>query len=497
MTASSSSHLTNKTLAGLPKAVARPRYDRALVQTGIVHLGLGAFHRAHQAFYTEQALNAGDHRWGIAGASLRAADTRDALAPQDGLYTVAVRDTDRTDYQVIGALTSLYVAPENPAMLIKTLSQDSVKIVSLTVTEKGYCHDPATGDLNENHPDIQHDLAHPEHPRSVLGFLLAALAERKRQGLAPFTVLTCDNLPANGHTLRGVMGQFAQLARKDLAAFIAQEVAFPSTMVDRIVPATTDADRLLVEQALGVRDAWPIMSEPFTQWVIEDHFPQGRPDWGAFGAELVKDVSPYETMKLRLLNGSHSTLAYLGYLSGYETVADAMADHGLATLIEDLMVTEITPVLTLPQGADVSAYRRSLLKRFRNTALRHRTWQIAMDGSQKLPQRLLSTIRERLAVNARIDRLALGVAAWMRYVTGLDEKGQPIDVRDPMAAELRLRADQAGLNAQTLAPALLGVEAIFGQDLPAQPVFVAAVTKALDGLIRQGARATLAEMPRA
>ena len=494
---SSKPRLSNKSLAALSSQVVRPTYDRANIQTGLVHLGLGAFHRAHQAAYTEQALNAGDHRWGIVGASLRAADTRDALAPQDGLYTVAVRDTDHTDYQVVGALKSLHVAPEDPAALIKTMAQDSVKIVSLTVTEKGYCHDPATGDLNVAHPDIQHDLAHPDQPRSVVGFLLAALAERQRQGLTPFTIMTCDNLPANGHTLQGVMTQFTQLARKDLLSLVSQDVAFPSTMVDRIVPATTDADRDLVAQALGVTDAWPIMTEPFTQWVIEDHFPQGRPDWGAFGAELVKDVLPYETMKLRLLNGSHSTLAYLGYLSGYETVAEAMADTALAGLIEDLMVKEITPVLTLPQGADVGAYRRSLLTRFHNTALRHRTWQIAMDGSQKLPQRLLSTIRERLAAHAPINRLALGVAAWMRYVTGMDEKGQPIDVRDPMAAELRRRSDQAGLNAQQLVPALLGVEAIFGKDLPAHPVFVAAVTQALDGLISKGARASVAAMPRA
>ena len=370
---SSKPRLSNKSLAGLSSQVVRPTYDRANIQTGLVHLGLGAFHRAHQAVYTEQALNAGDHRWGIAGASLRAADTRDALAPQDGLYTVAVRDTDHTDYQVVGALKSLHVAPEDPAALIKTMAQDSVKIVSLTVTEKGYCHDPATGDLNVAHPDIQHDLAHPDQPRSVVGFLLAALAERQRQGLAPFTIMTCDNLPANGHTLQGVMTQFTQLARKDLLSLVSQDVAFPSTMVDRIVPATTDADRDLVAQALGVTDAWPIMTEPFTQWVIEDHFPQGRPDWGAFGAELVKDVLPYETMKLRLLNGSHSTLAYLGYLSGYETVAEAMADTALAGLIEDLMVKEITPVLTLPQGADVGAQRHSGFFKDRSRASRTRT----------------------------------------------------------------------------------------------------------------------------
>lgn len=496
----SSSHhprLSNQTIAHLPAQVVRPLYDRQSLKTGIVHLGLGAFHRAHQAFYTEQVLNAGDLRWGIAGASLRASDTRDALAPQDGLYTVAVRDTAHTAYQVIGALTGLYVAPENPATLIKAMAQESVKIVSLTVTEKGYCHDPATGDLNADHPDIRHDLLHPDQPKSALGFLLAALAERKRLGLAPFTVLTCDNLPANGHTLQKVMQQFTALARKDLASFVAQEVVFPSTMVDRIVPSTTDADRTWITQTLGVEDAWPIMTEPFTQWVIEDRFPQGRPDWAAYGAELVSDVLPYETMKLRLLNGSHSTLAYLGYLAGYETVADSMADPALAHLVEDMMTHEITPVLTLPQGADVAAYRRSLLARFRNTALRHRTWQIAMDGSQKLPQRLLSTIRERLAGKAPIDRLALGVAAWMRYVTGMDEKGQPIDVRDPLAGELRARADAAGMQAQALARALLGMEAIFGKDLPAHPDFVVAVTDALDRLIRSGAKATIAGMKRA
>jgi fructuronate reductase len=484
--------LSDQTIGLLPQTVIRPAYERKRLATGLVHLGLGAFHRAHQAYYTEQVLNAGDHRWGIAGASLRAADTRDALAAQNGLYTLAVRDSAATQYQVIGALTGLHVAPENPAALIKAMAQESIKIVSLTVTEKGYCHDPATGDLNADHPDIRHDLAHPDQPKSALGFLLAGLVERRKAGLAPFTILTCDNLPANGHTLHKVLQQFTRLARKDLTSFVTDEVACPSTMVDRIVPSTTDADRTWIAQTLGVEDAWPIMTEPFTQWVIEDHFPQGRPDWGAYGAELVKDVLPYETMKLRLLNGSHSTLAYLGYLSGYETVADAMADPALAALVEEMMAQEITPVLTLPHGADVAAYRRSLLARFRNTALRHRTWQIAMDGSQKLPQRLLSTIRERLAVKAPIDRLALGVAGWMRYVTGIDEQGQPIDVRDPLAAELRKRADQAGLNAEQLAPALLGVEAIFGKDLPTHPDFVSAVTKALDHLIRHGAKASFA-----
>lgn len=482
--------LSLATLGDLPAAVERPRYDRAKVRCGIVHLGLGAFHRAHQAVYTEQALAAGDLAWGIIGASLRSPETRDALAPQDGLYTVCVRGPDAPRYQVIGAIQQSLVAPENPQALIAAMAHEDVKIVSLTVTEKGYCHDPATGELNESHPDIVHDLAHPEAPRSAIGFLMAGLRHRYAKGLKPFTVLTCDNLPANGHTVGKVLRRFAQLSDPALADTIAREVAFPSTMVDRIVPSTTDADRASLAGA-GILDAWPIMSEPFTQWVIEDHFPLGRPDWSRFGAQLVADVLPFETMKLCMLNGAHSTLAYLGYLSGYETVADAMADQALAALVERMMTDDIPATLIIPQGTDVAAYRRSLLERFRNPALRHRTWQIAMDGSQKLPQRLLGPARDLLAKGGSLDRIALGVAAWMRYVTGVDEQGQPIDVRDPLAQDLRKRADAAGRNAETLARSLLAIEAIFGTDLPQDPRFTAPVIKALDSLFTHGVKATL------
>ena len=258
-------------------------------------------------------------------------------------------------------------------------------------------------------------------------------------------------------------------------------------MVDRIVPATTDADRESIAAALGVRDSWPVMTEAFTQWVVEDRFPAGRPDWAA---TFVADVAPYETMKLRLLNGSHSCIAYLGYLSGSETVADAMQDKNLAGFVRRLMDTEAAPTLRLPAGADVESYKAALIQRFQNPALRHRTWQIAMDGSQKLPQRLLGTIRDRLAAGHSIDGLTLGVAAWMRYVTGIDEKQQPITVRDPLQEKLRARADAAGLDAPKLAKSLFGVEQVFGADLPGNSVFTAAVTKALDSLIRNGSQKT-------
>jgi fructuronate reductase len=481
--------LSRATLSRLPQHVRKPSFDGSELETGIVHLGVGAFHRAHQAVYTDDVLQFGDRRWGTVGASLRAADTCNALRAQDYVYTVAEADHAGERLRIVSALQGLHVAPENPEALLSAMSLPSVKIISMTVTEKGYCHDPATGDLNENHREIQHDIAHPSTPRSAPGYIAKAIKMRKEAMLAPFTVLCCDNLPANGHIVRNVVSRLGALQDPELGAYIAETIAFPSTMVDRIVPATTDQDRDRIAMSLGLRDNWPVVTETFSQWVIEDNFPSGRPDWAA---TFVSEVKPYEIMKLRLLNGAHSCIAYLGCLSGYETVSDAMQDANLATFVKRLMDEEVTPTLTLPMGADVESYKAALLGRFRNPALRHRTWQIATDGSQKLPQRLLGTARDRLKTGAPIDCLALGVAAWMRYVTGFDEQRQPIDVRDPLSIELRKRADAAGLVADRLAPALLGVDAIFGKDLAASPTFTKAVTKALDQLITRGARQTLA-----
>ncbi len=477
--------LTQAGLAALPATIGRPRYDRAAVRTGIVHLGIGAFHRAHQAAYTEAVLEAGDARWGIAAASLRSADTRDALAPQDGLYTLNVQG-EESSFAVIGSVQRVLVAPKSPAALLDELCRPDVAITSLTVTEKAYCRDPATGLLDEAHPDVVHDLANPQAPRSALGFLASAIAHRRDAGLPPFTVLCCDNLPANGAAVHGVLARFAGLLSPDLGAYVRDEVACPDTMVDRIVPATTAEDRARIAAALGLEDAWPVVAEPFSQWVIEDRFPAGRPAWDAAGAQFVSDVAPFEAMKLRLLNGSHSALAYLGYLAGYETVAEVMGDAGLAAFMESLMA-DVAPTLTMPPGTDVAGYARSLLQRFRNPALRHRTWQIAMDGSQKLPQRLLGVMRERLAQGLPIERHALAVAAWMRYVAGTDERGRPIDVRDPLAAELATVARAAGPVPERLAPALLGVAAVFGADLPTDPRVRAAVTEALARLTTLGA----------
>ena len=478
--------LSNANLDRLPGHVSRPGYDRRRVTPGIVHLGIGAFHRAHQAVVIDDLLASGATDWGIIGASLRSSDTQDALAPQDCLYTVAVRSGTGTEHRIIGSVLQTEVARNNPAHLIARMADPATRIVSLTITEKGYCHTPQTGELDTDHPDIIHDLAHPDAPRSAPGFIVAALARRRAAGAAPFTVLSCDNLSANGHTVKRILTQFAQLRSPELGKWIADHIACPSTMVDRIVPETTDADRTAVSAELGMTDAWPVITEPFTQWIIEDNFAAGRPDFARAGVQLVADVTPFEHMKLRLLNASHSALAYLGYLAGYETIAATMTDDRFAAFARGVMA-DAAVTLSMPEGTDLAAYSASLLTRFANPALRHRTWQIAMDGSQKLPQRLLGTMQDRLRQGLPIDTHALAVAGWMRYVTASDERAQPIDVRDPLAAELAEIAKAAGPVADRLAPALLDVRSIFGE-FGNDPRLRSAVTRALARLYQVGAR---------
>lgn len=464
---------------------AAPLYDRSRVTPGIVHLGIGAFHRAHMAFYVDDIL-AGDPSWGIIGASLRRPDTRNALAPQDFLYTVAVRSVEGTSARVIGAVLDILDANSQRDDLISMMKDARIRILSLTVTEKGYCHDPSTGTLDETHPDIKHDLLNPAAPVSVPGLIVRALELRKIAGIPPFTVLCCDNLSENGKTVKRIVSRFAALRGKELRDHIEHEVAFPSTMVDRIVPATTDDDRNSIFAATGLWDAWPIVTEPFTQWVIEDDFPSGRPRLETAGAQFVSEVHSYETMKLRMLNGSHSAIAYIGYLAGHEFVSQAIAVPAIRTLIYDLMTKEIMSTLP-PDLGDLGVYRDALLERFANPALKHRTWQIAMDGSQKLPQRLLGTIRDRLAANLPIDRLTLGVAAWIRYVMGRDEQGRDIDVKDPLAPQLRAIADFAQNDPRKLVNGMLEVHEIFGTDLSSNELFRSQLITCIATLLRSGA----------
>jgi fructuronate reductase len=466
--------LSNATLAALPAAIARPAYDRDAVTPGIMHLGVGAFHRAHQAVMTDAVL-AHDPSWGIVTASLRSPDTRDALAPQDGLYSVATLAPGGERLAIVGAITDVIVAPENPERLIAAMADPRIRIVSLTVTEKGYCHDPATGALNEAHPDIVYDLAHLSSPRSAPGFLLAAIARRRQERIPPFTVLCCDNLPSNGRTVQRVLSRMAEMVDPALGAYVRDNVACPSTMVDRIVPATTDADRDRVSAALGVRDAWPVMAESFIQWVIEDDFPQGRPRWEMAGAEFVRDVAPFELMKLRLLNGAHSSLAYLGLAMGHEFVFEASADPRLARFLEGLWA-EARPSLPPPEGTDLAAYCGRLLERFRNPAIKHRLAQIAMDGSQKLPQRLLGTARDNLAAGRPIRHIARAVAAFALHASGND-------ARDPLAAEVREALDGVRRDPTPALQRFLAMRPIFGDDLPQTAAFTDTVQTELDAML--------------
>jgi fructuronate reductase len=470
----------------LHAGVTGPGYDPRTVTTGIVHLGLGNFHRAHQAVYTDTVLADGS-AWGICGVSMRTRGAVDALVAQDHLYTVIERGPDGTRAWVIGSLREALAGADGVARAIRRIAAADTRIVSLTVTEKGYCHLPATGRLDCAHPDIVHDLTHPGAPRSAPGMLLAGLAARMPSGL-PITVLTCDNLPHNGTLVKKLVLELAELRDPRLALWIEANVAFPSTMVDRIVPATTPADLETVRQ-LGLDDAVPVATEPFSQWVIEDRFAYGRPAWENAGAQFVDDVAPFELMKLRMLNGAHSAMAYLGSLAGHEFIYQASSDAGLARVVESLW-DELAPTLPPTPGIDIAAYRRDLMRRFRNTALPHRTWQIAMDGSQKLPQRLLAAARERRATDQSIDTIALAVAAWMRYVRGRDESGQVIDVRDPLAATF------AGIAANTdnpreFAAGLLALPQIFGSDLGADRHFAGSVQKQLARLTQSGVRAVL------
>jgi fructuronate reductase len=458
-------------------------------RTGIVHLGLGAFSRAHLALYTEDTRAAD---WGILGVSLQRPDQRDLLAPQDFLYTAVERGPAGATTRIVTCLTGVLVAPEDPEAVLAALSAESTRIVTLTITEKGYCHDPATGRLNLAHPTVEYDLAHPETPRGAIGFIVEALRRRQAAGLRPFTVLCCDNLPANGRLVAKLVEAFAAQRDPLLASWIAAETRFPCSMVDRIVPATTPADVAEVGALTGYEDAAPVIHEPFRQWVIEDRFVDGvRPRWEAGGAQFVTHVEPFEHMKLRLLNGAHSALAYLGYLGGYETIAKTMADPDYAGFVERLWRDEIVPVVPPPPETDLLAYVAALQARFSNPAIRHRTWQIAMDGSQKLPQRLLGTIRERLERGLPLPCLALVIAGWIRYVEGTDERGAPIDVRDPLADRLSARQTEGPEEPAARVRAVLALEQIFGTDLPADGRFADAVTAAYRDLMARGARAAV------
>ncbi|KVL30155.1 mannitol dehydrogenase family protein [Burkholderia sp. MSMB1835] len=473
-----------------PPDTRRPRYDRQAVRTGIVHLGLGAFHRAHQALHTETVLEQGDLRWGIVGVELRRRHTVDLLAAQDHLYTVTERDGGGVRTRIVGAVHGALFAPESLPALLALIADPAVSIVSLTVTEKGYCRRPGGG-LDADDPAIRQDLATPGAPRTALGVIAAGL--RVRPANAPLTIVCCDNMTSNGDTLRALLIDYAERIDGALARRIRDDVAFPNSMVDRIVPAATSESLDWAHAHLGARDAAAIVCEPFSQWVIEDRFAGPRPRWEDAGAYVVADVRPYETMKLRLLNGSHSAIAYAAQLRGRATVSDAMADPAIAALVDGVMTRDLLATVDVPSGYDAHGYCATLVQRFRNPTLAHRTEQIAMDGTQKVPLRWLPALGESAAADIERPYLERALALWLHYLaTAHDESGRPLTVSDPGAAALGATLSASG-DATGAVRAALGSPALAGST-PWPDALIARIGAHLATLRAHGTDALLAPL---
>lgn len=479
--------LSRATLRLLPAGVAVPRYDLGTITPGIVHLGPGNFHRAHMARYTHALMEARPEakRWGIVGATLMPGDktTMDALAGQDALYTLVERDRDYENASVIGSLAALIDAGVSSGGLLEAIDRPEIRIVSLTITEHGYCLDRATRTLDFAHPLIVHDRAQPERPASAIGVLVEAYRKRRAAGGCAFTAMSCDNIPHNGAVLRAAVLALAQEVDGDLARWIADEARFPDTMVDRITPVTRPEDVVGLARRHGASDACPVFCERFTQWVIADDFADGRPDWDVVGAQFVTDVAPYERMKLRLLNASHLAVSALGRLIGYTYVDEAMCDPALRRYMTMLMARETAPTVPPVPGIDLPAYQATLIDRFANPAIGDTVERVNTDAPLNY---LLDPIRDRLDRGLEVELLALALAAWLRRVRGVDEAGRPIDIRHPLAALLQERARIGGSDPRPL----LSIEPLFG-DLGANVRLVGSVARHLRSLYDRGALETV------
>lgn len=481
--------LNNQTLPALDGKLPIPAYrlGEHQPQIGIVHLGPGAFFRGHQAWYTEQALQFGGD-WAISAVSMRSPDVSQALTPQDGLYTLAVLDAVQS-YQVIGAVQEVLIASEQYPQVLARLTSASTKYVTMTITEKGYCLN-SNGKLDLNNAEVQQDLAGKRQPVTAIGLLFTALAARFHANIAPFCVISCDNLTDNGHKLRSALIAFAGQKDPTIANWLSQQLISPCTMVDSITPATDEAIKQQVQQVLGVSDNWPIKREAFVQWVIEDILPSDRPAWQQAGVIYAQDVSAFEKAKLRLLNAPHSTLAYVGCLLGYETVFDAMQDRLLVQFIQQMISAEIMPSFTPPAELNVTQYSNDILARFRNPAIRHLLAQIAWDGSQKLPMRLLPAISDNLAAGKPIAKLAFAIAAWCRFIIKRYNDNEKLV--DPLAGPLLAVAAQCNGNADTDVALFLAVDAVFPTELSLNTTFFSAVRTAYQQLASRPADALAA-----
>lgn len=482
--------LSNSSLPGMAAPVAVPSYDRTKLTAGIVHFGVGGFHRAHQAMYLDRLMNAGlAHDWAICGVGVLPGDARmkQVMDSQDCLYTLVVKNPDGSrEARVIGSIIEYLFAPDDPEPVIEKMASEQIRIVSLTVTEGGYNFHHVTGDFNAENPDVIHDLQPGATPKTTFGLVTEALARRRERGLAPFTVMSCDNIQGNGDVARRMFTAFANLKDPGLGAWIAESVPFPNSMVDRITPVTTDDDRAAIAGEFGVGDAWPVVCEPFEQWVLEDHFSLGRPPFDDAGVQLVDDVEPYELMKLRLLNASHQGMCYFGYLAGHRYAHEAAQDPLIAQFLLDYMDREATPTLQLVPGIDLGSYKRTLIERFSNQHVRDTLARLCAESSDRIPKWLLPVIRLNLDNGGEIHRSAAIVASWARYAEGTDEQGNPIDVVDRlkeplMAAAARQREEPL---------AFIANREVFG-DLADNGRFVDAYTRVLGELHSDGAAAAL------
>ena len=478
--------LNRENLDAMNQSVEVPQYDRNQA-VGIVHLGTGAFHRAHQAAYFDKLMRLGETGWMIQGASLRSSKVGEQLNPQDGLYALIVRDRTELDLRIVGSIRHVLVAPDNPQALIDRIVEPSVSLLTLTVTEKGYRPALVGGGLDMEDEGVRHDLKCPDRPKTALGFVTAGLLKRFETDAGPITLLSCDNMPENGDVVRrGVLALATQHGNRFID-WIDANCAFPSSMVDRIVPATTPEDVSDYAGALGVEDRGLVKTEPFTQWVVEDWFAGRRPPLEKVGVQMTSEVSGWENAKLRLLNGAHSAIAYLGYFAGYQFVHEAMEDPAFAHYINRLW-DEAEETLGTIDGFDPKTYRRDLSARFRNSALQHRTFQIAMDGSQKLPQRLLRAIVWHRERGRRSPALELAVAAWMRWQFGRDEQGRAFVVDDPLAEQTRSIVEAAHFAPCEVAAGLCQIDSIFMPELSNDKAWVSELGDTLSGLIKLGAQ---------
>ena len=482
--------LSAATLSRLRPGIAVPTYPRERLKRAWVHVGVGAFHRAHQAVYlddlAEQRLT---DQWGLCGVGLLPGDKgmEQALLPQHCLYTVVERSAMVQSARVVGAMTGYIFAPENRERALQLLADEDTRIVSLTITEGGYNVNQVSGEFEAASPAVQADLRRPSAPSTVFGYICEALDRRRKAGRAPFTLLSCDNLQGNGTIAKKSVTSFAALRDEGLAAWIEAKVAFPNSMVDRIAIQTSDDDRAMVRQTFGIVDAWPVITEPFRQWVIEDTFCNGRPPLEEVGAQIVADVHPYEMMKIRLLNASHQALAYLGYLSGYRRVHEVMADPLFTQFIERLMDEEITALLAPVPGIDLTAYKHSLIERFANPKVGDSVSRLAFDGSARMPKFLLPSLSEAIAGGRPYRLLTLATAGWFRYLLGTDEQGEPIAIEDQLVDQLTALARQGRADPRPL----LGMRQLFGS-LGEQDGFVTLLADTLQAIYLQGAHATLA-----